>query len=91
LRSAPILFKQIDSNLASCIGALHTTFCIVSQIFGALYSLRPAPNFYEIHPRGEFHKSWAQGIKLRGQLCPKLGRNAKSWDKGVNVPAAKLE
>jgi hypothetical protein len=38
------------SNLASCICALRPTYCIVSQIFSALYALRPAPNFYEIHP-----------------------------------------
>jgi hypothetical protein len=25
-------------------------FCIVSQISGVLYGLRPAPNFYEMHP-----------------------------------------
>jgi hypothetical protein len=50
LRSAPILFEQIYSNLTSCIYALRSTFCIVCQIFGALYALRPAPNFYEIHP-----------------------------------------
>jgi hypothetical protein len=41
LCSAPILFDQIYSNLASCICALHSTFCIISQIFGALYPLRP--------------------------------------------------
>jgi hypothetical protein len=51
LRSAPILFEQIYSNVASCIYALRSTFCIGSQILGALYALRPAPNFYEIHPR----------------------------------------
>ena len=31
LRSVPILFEQIYSNLASCICALHTIFCIVSR------------------------------------------------------------
>jgi hypothetical protein len=53
LRSAPILLKQIYSNLASCICTLRSTFCILSQIFGVLYALRPAPNFYEIHPRSQ--------------------------------------
>jgi hypothetical protein len=42
--------EQIYSNLASCICALRSTLWIVSQISGALYALRPAPNFYEIHP-----------------------------------------
>jgi hypothetical protein len=41
LSYAPILFEQIYSNLASCICALRSIFCIVSQIFGALYTLRP--------------------------------------------------
>jgi hypothetical protein len=45
-----ILFEQIYSNLTSCICALRSTFCILSQIFGALYALRPAPNFFEIQP-----------------------------------------
>jgi hypothetical protein len=33
LRSAPILFSQIYSILASCICALHSLFCIFSQIW----------------------------------------------------------
>jgi hypothetical protein len=60
LRSAPILFQQIYSSLASCICAMRSTFCIVSLIFGALYALRPAPNFYEIHP-------WRQVKKRRAE------------------------
>ncbi len=44
------LFEQIYSNLTSCICALRSIFCIFSQILGALYALRPTPNFYEIHP-----------------------------------------
>jgi hypothetical protein len=50
LGSAPILFEQIYSNLVSCICALRSTFCIVSQIFGALYALRPAPTFMKSTP-----------------------------------------
>ncbi len=45
LHSAPILFEQIYSNLTSCIYNLRSTFCIVSQIFGALYAIRPAPKW----------------------------------------------
>jgi hypothetical protein len=45
------LFEQIYSNLASCICALCSTFCIFSQILGALYAF---PNFFEIHPWLDF-------------------------------------
>jgi hypothetical protein len=41
---------EICALRPSFLNKLHSTFCIVSQIFGALYALRPAPNFYEIHP-----------------------------------------
>jgi hypothetical protein len=54
LRSVPICFEQIYSNLASFICPLRSTFCIVSQISGTLYALRPVPNFYEIHPWFDF-------------------------------------
>jgi hypothetical protein len=33
---------------------LALNFCIFSQILGAFYALRHAPNFYEIHPWGQF-------------------------------------
>jgi hypothetical protein len=56
-----ILFEQIYSNLASCICALCSTFCIVSQIFSALYALLPAPNFNEIHPWIVLQPGW--GVK----------------------------
>jgi hypothetical protein len=45
LRSAPILFEQIYSNMASCIFALRSTFCIVSHILGALTLYALCPTF----------------------------------------------
>jgi hypothetical protein len=60
LRSAPIFFEQIYSDLASCICALRSTFCIFFQILGELYALRPRPNFYEIHPRCK----WVQFLRV---------------------------
>jgi hypothetical protein len=43
LRSAPILFAQIYYNLASCICALRSTYCIFYQIWvrSTLYVVRP--------------------------------------------------
>jgi hypothetical protein len=35
-------------------------------------ALRRAPNFFEIHPRGGFHKSWTN---------QNLGESAISWHK----------
>jgi hypothetical protein len=46
-------FLQMYSYLTPCICALHSTFCIVSLIFGALYPLHPALKFYEIHPKAQ--------------------------------------
>jgi hypothetical protein len=51
LRSAPILFEQNYSNLTSCICPLRSFICIFSKIYGALYALRPAPIFFEVHPQ----------------------------------------
>jgi hypothetical protein len=50
LRSAPFFFVQIYFNLALFICTLRSIFCFFSLILVALYALRPAPNFYEIHP-----------------------------------------
>jgi hypothetical protein len=43
LRSTPILFAQIYSNLASCIVALRSTYCIFTQIWvrSMLYPVHP--------------------------------------------------
>jgi hypothetical protein len=75
LRSAPIFFKQIYSNLAPYICPLRSTSCIFSQILDALYALRPMPDFYEIHPRSFYNN--LQNL-IHGNMATFLGTFNKS-------------
>jgi hypothetical protein len=50
LRTAPILFAQIFSNLAPCICALCSNYWIFSKLW-VHSTIVPWPNFYKIGPK----------------------------------------